>query len=435
MPLSFHKHANDVHQLLNAAIEAANPATAVSHHLHKQNNTITIGDQKYNLKNGRLFLIGIGKAALLMTQAALTILGDSIYAGICLSKENEPLQRPDLPPNIQFYTGEHPISSKKSVAATTAVFQLLTQTTSDDLVICLISGGCSALLTQPIIPLADWQTLNNALLASGCPINEFNSVRRHLDRAKGGGLARWAAPAPVATLILSDVIGNDLHTIGSGPTVFNEENGVEATAVLHKYHIPQKLPKRTWATIQTQLQNSRTVPPETAVQNKIIGDVRLAAQAMAQKATELGFQTTILTTHLQGEAQEVGRFVAALAQDAPPSSCLIFGGETTVTLHGDGLGSRNLEVALSAAIQIENVPNIVIFTLATDGDDGSTECAGAIVSGESVGYGRKQALNAQAHLDNNDSYTYLQQLPNHLIITGPTGTNVNDLICILTYPS
>lgn len=433
--LNYKTYTQDVQQLVTAVLTAANPQTAVSQHLHHANKTIFIDQQAYDLANGRIFLISVGKAAVPMAQAAVNILGDSLHAGICLTKESSNLSEPEFPDNIQFYTGEHPVSGKKSVAATTAVFQLLTQTTADDLVLCLISGGCSALLTQPVLPLDEWQRLNNALLASGCTINEFNTVRRQLDAVKGGGLAQWAAPAQVATLILSDVIGNDLKAIGSGPTIVTNETSEPATAVLDQYQIQQKIPPQIWQAIQTHLQKATPSELPKQGQTSIIGDVRLAATALATAAQELGFTTQILTTHLQGEAREAGLFAAAIAKDMLPAHCMILGGETTVTIRGDGIGGRNLELALSAAIGIENLPNTVIFTLATDGDGGPTHCAGAMVCGETVGYGRNQNKDAQTYLNNNDSYTYFQALDNHLIITGPTGTNLNDVTCILTYPS
>lgn len=432
--LNYKNFPQDVQKLVDAVLAAANPATAVSRHLRKENQTIRLDEHSYEVANGRIFLISAGKAAVPMIQAALTILADFVYAGICITKDSPDLSTPHFPHNIHFYTGEHPVSGEKSVAATTAVYQLLTQTTANDLVLCLISGGCSALLTQPILPLQEWQILNEALLASGCTINEFNAVRRQLDAVKGGGLAQWAAPAQVATLILSDVVGNDLKAIGSGPTIVSNESPNVATAVLDQYHIQQKIPAHIWQTIHTHLQKNSSTEQPPQGQTSIIGDVRLAATALAAAAQKLGFTSQILTTHLQGEAREAGLFAAAIAKDMPPAHCIILGGETTVTIRGNGLGGRNLEMALSAAIGIENLPNAVIFTLATDGDDGPTHCAGAMVCGETVGYGRLQNKNAQIHLNNNDSYTYFQALDNHLIITGPTGTNLNDVTCILTYP-
>ncbi len=434
MSLSFQNRADDAQQLIAAALQAANPATAVSNYLRKEHNNIFVDNQAYAIKNGRIFLISIGKAAIPMAKSAIAILGDTLHAGICLTKESDHIQHPNLPNSIQFYTGEHPVSGEKSIAATTAIANLLSQTKATDIVLCLISGGCSALLTKPLLRLADWQTLNKALLASGCSINDFNTIRRALDAVKGGGLAQWAAPAQVATLILSDVIGNDLKAIGSGPTVPTEETGIVATAVLQKYKLHQQLPAPIWGEIAKALKSSLPQVARNHVQNKIIGDVQMAAQAMAKQAENIGFTPTILTTHLEGEAKEVGRFAAALAKDMQPANCLILGGETTVTLTGNGIGGRNLEVALSASIGIESEPNTLIFTLATDGDDGPTSCAGAMVTGMSVENGRNQNLDAQHYLANNDSYTYFSHLPNHLIKTGPTGTNVNDLICILKYP-
>ena len=433
MSLSFHNFPNDVKQLIDTTLQASNPATAVSKHLHLKQNILFVDNHPYQIAERNLYLISAGKAAIPMAQSAIQILGNAVHAGICLTKDSESLRAPKLPETIQFYAGEHPVSGKKSLAATTAVQDLLTRTKAEDVVLCLISGGCSALLSKPLLPLQEWQILNEALLASGCSINEFNTIRRQLDAVKGGGLAQWAAPAKVATLILSDVIGNDLKAIGSGPTIPSAESVTTTKTILEQYQIQDKLPQKLWTSIQSHLQTNHPHPQETAVQNKIIGDVRIAANAMAQKAQELGFSATVLTTHLEGEAKEAGRFAAAIAKDLQPANCTIIGGETTVTLTGNGIGGRNLEVALSAAIGIEGLENSLIFTLATDGDDGPTNCAGAIVHGKTVQNGRNQNLEAQTYLSNNDSFTYFSQLPEHLIKTGPTGTNVNDLICILKY--
>jgi hydroxypyruvate reductase len=415
-------------------------------HLQRHGRRLAIGPVEFDLDtghppNGRLFLVSIGKAAVPMAQAAAEILGDAIFAGIGIAKT---MPNDQLPiDNFQLTIGEHPVAGEKSVQATTAVLKLLSQTRPGDLVLCLISGGASALFTQPLIPLDEWQLLNRALLASGCTIQEFNTVRRQLDRVKGGGLAQLAAPAQVVSLILSDVIGNDLAAIGSGPTVLTDETPQDALAVLsnyesgirnyeggaavytHIHHTLAQLPV-------TQLPNYQLSPPT----NLLIGSVRQAAEAARQSAENSGYTATILTAHLEGEAREVGKFAAAIAKELPPGHCAILGGETTVTVHGHGIGGRNLEVALAAAIALDGWPEVAIATFATDGEDGTTGAAGAVVTGETVGNGRHFSLNARQFLDNNDSHTYFQKLDTagygpHLLITGPTGTNVNDLIFII----
>ncbi|MCP4358837.1 MAG: DUF4147 domain-containing protein [Chloroflexi bacterium] len=413
------------------------PDTAVKNHLCQQDHLYHIGGVPFDPEHGRLFLISVGKAAIPMSQAALDILGDTIHAGVGITKQIVANVQLTID-NFQLYIGEHPVSGPKSVLATTAVANLLAQTHADDLVLCLISGGTSALLTQPLLSLEDWQALNQALLASGCTIHEFNIVRRQLDGVKGGGLAQMAAPATVVSLILSDVVGSDLAAVGSGPTVFTSETGPEALSILQRYQVADVLDTAVYQRIYYTLQNLPVPPPSTQppVTNRIIGDVRQAAEAARQQTLSSGFTTTIITTHLEGEARTAGQFAAAIGKDLLPGHCAILGGETTVALRGDGIGGRNLETALAAAIALEGWPHITIATFATDGDDGPTSAAGAVVTGEAISYGRNLGLDAHRYLANNDSYSYFKKLEDDgrgsrcLIITGPTGTNVNDLIFI-----
>jgi hydroxypyruvate reductase len=316
------------------------------------------------------------------------------------------------------------------------VIELVKGATAGDLVLCLISGGASALLTRPVIPLADWQEVVDRLLASGCTIQELNGVRKQLDEVKGGGLARMIAPAACVSLILSDVVGNPLDVIGSGPTTPNPESAAAALAVLERYGMREKLPAATWVHVENYLmqQMDSVLPAGEGVQHVIIGDVRQAAEAAAGAAAEMGFTAQVLTAQLEGEAREVGRVAAALAKDAPVNSCLILGGETTVTLRGDGMGGRNQELALAAAIALDGVPDVALASFATDGDDGPTGAAGAVVTGETAGLAHARQFDPHDYLARNDSYTFFNQLGG-LIRTGPTGTNVNDLVLILKYMS
>ncbi|MBX3058060.1 MAG: DUF4147 domain-containing protein [Anaerolineae bacterium] len=432
---------NQMLPIIQAALTAVQPGHLLPHYLHRQGRQIAIGAATYDLEDGRLFLVSVGKAAVPMAQAAAAILGDAIHAAIVISKHLP--ADPRLPiPAYRFFIGDHPTAGERSVQATTAVTDLLVQTHANDLVLCLISGGASALLTQPRLPLPAWQTLNQALLASGCSIQEFNTVRRQLDAVKGGGLARLAAPAPVVSLILSDVIGNDLAAIGSGPTVLTDETPDDALVILARYGIAEVVGTAVWSTIHTALTDYRlpvTVDQLPAPTNHIIGSVRQAADAARQSAENSGWAATILTAHLEGEAREVGKVVAALAKDLPPGHCAILGGETTVTVRGGGVGGRNLELALAAAIALDGWPDVAVAAFATDGDDGPTGAAGAVVTGETVGYGRALQLNAPHFIDNNDTFSYFQKLDAagygpHLLITGPTGVNVNDLTLIFRNP-
>ncbi|MCA9874513.1 MAG: DUF4147 domain-containing protein [Anaerolineales bacterium] len=435
----FADYPEHVLKLYQAALAAADPATAVSAQLQITGSDLLIGGQQhYDLRQGNIFLVAVGKAAVPMAQAASQALGATPHTGIVISKTLP--ARLTLPEVITVYTGNHPVPGPDSLAATTAVHDLLQTTAAQDLVLCLISGGASALLSQPLVSLADWQALNRALLVSGCPIAEFNTVRRQLDAVKGGGLADWAAPARCISLILSDVVGNALPFIGSGPTVPGSDTPADALAVLDRYDMAKKLANLLFRRLQialAQRPSHRTTDPPP---HFIIGDVQQAAQAALLRAAQSGFTTQLLTARLEGEAREVGRVAAAIAKDTPPDHCLVLGGETTVTLSGDGLGGRNLETALAAAISLAGEPRVVVASLATDGEDGPTDAAGAMVTGETAVLAQQANLLPRAFLNNNDSYHFFQTLdqqttgsPPCLLRSGPTGTNVNDLVFILRY--
>lgn len=431
--LQFADHPTHLQAILQAALAQADPQTAVYQHLHKKGGNLHIGPHTVELGSGRLFILSLGKAAVPMALAALDVVGETAVAGGGIITKH----LPETPLPLPAYAGSHPVPDDQSVAATTAVLEPLAALTEKDLVLCLISGGASALFTRPRLPLEHWQALNQALLASGCPIQAINTVRRQLDAVKSGGLARWVAPARIISLILSDVVGNDLAAIGSGPTVASQETPAAAMAALEQYQVDRYLATAVAQTITTTLENlaqTAYTPPTNIIDNRLIGSIQQSAQAAATTAESLGFQTRLLTTRLEGEAREVGKFAAALAIDAPPQSATLLGGETTVTLRGNGVGGRNLETALAAAINLAGWPRRTVTCFATDGDDGPSGAAGATVTGQAV----QDNQAALAALNNNDSFTYFQQLDAaghgpHLINTGPTGTNVNDLIVILNY--
>ncbi len=446
LPVSAH-----ISQLLNAALQAVDPAGAVRKHLERtgkgNEERIIVGPYEFNPRKGRIYLVSVGKAALTMGRVALDIVGEHLTAGIIVSKRTP--GSVSGPPRVfagdsrgrqvHIFEAGHPVSDETSLAATRSVETMLAQTRPEDLVLCLISGGSSALLANPIIPLEQWQAVTAALLASGCTIQEFNRVRRQLDRVKGGGLARMAAPAATAALILSDVVGNDLAAIGSGLTVLTDEGPQGARTVLARYQIDQNMDPAEWQQLNVAL---ATIAPvdlgDTQVVNLIIGDVRQAATAVVKQAQELGFSALLLTALLEGEAREVGRVVAALAKDAPAGTCLVLGGETTVTVRGEGKGGRNQELALAAGISIAGTKNITIASFATDGEDGPNDAAGALVTGETIPAARKAGIDPEAYLHNNDSYTFFTELAHHssqphLLKPGRTGTNVNDIVMALIY--
>jgi hydroxypyruvate reductase len=449
---NFAAYSQHVAEIVTAALDAADPALAVKRHMEVDGRSLTIGETIHSLDQGEIYIISVGKAAVTMGLAAAEILESHLTQAIFVAKktdrdwavEIETAAASYLTSAYQLFQAGHPVPDEASVQAGTAVLDLLQKTTEFDLVIFLISGGASALLAQPLLPLADWQSLTQALLASGCTIEELNTVRRQLDTVKGGGLARAAAPAVCASLILSDVIGNPLEAIGSGPTVITDESPADALAILERYGIQERLETAVWQTLNQKLTVNNDELPPAPVKNDhfIIADLRTSAQAALTKAAQLGFISQILTTQLEGEAREAGRFVAALAKDCNQGHCLILGGETTVTLQGQGLGGRNQEMALSAAIALAGWPNRVVFCLATDGEDGPTDAAGAVVTGETAVLAQQHQLNPQAYLQNNDSYHFFAALdtavagqPTHHLQIGATGTNVNDLAIILAYPA
>ncbi|MCC6986380.1 MAG: DUF4147 domain-containing protein [Anaerolineales bacterium] len=391
-------------RILSAALNAVDPYHAVKKYLPK----IT----------GNVFGLAIGKAAVPM----LTALADSIplSGALAVSKHASPAGLGLFP----LLLGGHPIPDARSVVAGERVLEFVSSLKEEDTLVCLISGGGSALVTAPLIPLAELQTLTASLLASGATINEINTVRRQLDRIKGGGLAR-ATKAKVISLILSDVIGNPLEAIASGPTVPDPTTRGDASAILKKYRIEQEI------FLESDGKPSDIRRQAVGLQNLIIGDNKLAAQAAHEQAQREGFDSAILTNDLQGEAREVGIMLANKLRDEattrPHPFCLIAGGETTVTVKGNGKGGRNQELALATVNELRDVKNIMLIALATDGEDGPTDAAGAVTTGESARRAKTLGLDAADSLSRNDAYSYFHALDD-LIKTNPTGTNVNDLI-------
>ena len=409
-------------RILSAALEAVDPYRAV------QRNMPEI--------EGRIFGLGIGKAAIPMMEALAGRY--PLAGGLVVTK----FASGSGPRSYTVMEGGHPVPDVRSLQAGERVLEFVSSLEEDDTLICLISGGGSALVTAPLIPLDDLQALTSLLLGSGAPIDEINILRRQLDRVKGGGVAR-ATKAKMISLILSDVIGNPLETIASGPTVPDPTTREEAVAVLHKYHLDRQVPPSIKQILEPgSLSNPQGVLPESRernpglhhVQNTIIGDIRLAAEAGLAQAMKEGFEAEILADNLQGEAREVGRMLAKrlhgeLYKRTRPF-CLIAGGETTVKVRGEGKGGRNQELALSAVEELGGLENAMLVALATDGDDGPTDAAGAVVTGESARRAGALGLDAASYLSSNDAYPFFQALGD-LIQCGPTGTNVNDLIFLL----
>jgi hydroxypyruvate reductase len=342
----------------------------------------------------------------------------------------------------------HPIPDQAGVEGTQRMADLLAGATERDLVLAVLSGGGSALLVLPApgLTLADLQDTTDLLLRSGATIVELNAVRKHLSQIKGGGLARLAGRAPVVSLILSDVVGDPLDVIAAGPTAPDPTTFAEAWAVVERYGLVERLPEGTRRHLQAGLDGDLPDTPKPddplfeRVHNLLVGNNRLAAEAAVEAARANGLNALLLSTYVEGEARQVARVAAALAKEmvahgrpAPLPACLVWGGETTVTVRGQGKGGRNQELALAAALALEGLPQVLLVALGTDGTDGPTDAAGAVATGKTINRARSLGLDPVAHLENNDAYPFFHAL-NDLILTGPTGTNVNDLMFLFAFP-
>jgi hydroxypyruvate reductase len=430
----FDDHKKHLQQISLHALDAADAHRAVREHLHLSSEGIEAGIHTIGLKPGaRIYLVAFGKAAPAMTRAAVEILQDQIVAGIIAA----PHHIDDLPPSLQIFRAGHPLPDAGSLAAGRAAELLLESATADDLLLALVSGGGSAMLELPLpgIELDDLRLLNTLLIQSGLPIHEINTTRRALSRIKNGGLARLAAPARVVSLILSDVVGDRLSAIASGPTVLKRASRAEARHILQE----SGLWSETCASIRSAL-DLPDPPLEKARRpmNILIGTNSRVVHAAGQHAQALGFSVKTVTTKMQGEASEIGaRFGLQIKNLRERGSiekpvCLLMGGETTVTVRGQGLGGRNQELALAAAIALADTQGIAVMSFATDGIDGPTDAAGAIVTGDTAARARSFGFVPQEALQENDAYPLLKAA-GALLHTGPTGTNLNDLVVGLIY--
>jgi hydroxypyruvate reductase len=428
--------------IFKAALKAAAPAEAVRRHLKIKDGVLIAGKQRYRLSGFRhVYVIGAGKASAAMAQAVERLLGSHIDGGLINVKYGHvaKLRR------VRLNECGHPVPDEAGVLGAREIAEIASQAGADDLVICLISGGGSALLPSPAPPitLAEKQAVTKLLLASGANIHEINAVRKHISLLKGGQLARLAFPATVLTLLLSDVIGDNLDVIGSGPTVPDTSSFADARSILDRYGIWRRTPETVRRRIQRGVRGEIAETPKPGdsafrrTQNLIVGGNRLAVDAAAAEARKFGYRTTVLSTFIEGEAREVAHVYAAIAKQScadrkhgQAPHCVIAGGETTVTLRGAGLGGRNQELVLSAAIDIAGLPRTIVLSAGTDGTDGPTDAAGAIADGQALARARALRLDARQFLANNDSYRFFDALGG-LIKTGPTNTNVMDITIVL----
>ncbi len=428
--------------IFRAAVKAADPVEAVLRSFRLRDGSIEVAGRGYRLSRyDRIFVIGAGKASAAMAKAVERVLGRQITGGLINVKygHTAKLKR------IELNECGHPDPDEAGLRGAARIAAIAEQAGERDLVICVISGGASALLPAPAAPvtLAEKQAITRLLLNCGADIREINAVRKHISSIKGGQLARLAFPATVISLLLSDVIGDALDVIGSGPTVADASTFAEAQAILRKYGIDRKAPASVRERIERGVAGEIPETPKpgdpalSRAQNVVVGSNILAVNAAAAKARELGLRTMVLSTFIEGETRDVARMHAAIARQARVygqpvrgPACIITGGETTVTIHGGGKGGRNQEFALAAAIEMAGLDDVLILSGGTDGSDGPTNAAGALADGRTCLRAARLGLAAKEYLANNDSYHFFEPLDD-LLITGPTNTNVMDVHLIL----
>ncbi|HHU14549.1 MAG TPA: DUF4147 domain-containing protein [Lentisphaerae bacterium] len=422
-------------QIFLAGVKQVLPDALIRAQLEREADRLVIAGRDVPLPRS-LYLLAAGKAAALMAKAAEEVLGALITDGHVVTKYGHglPLER------IALTEAGHPLPDAAGVEATRRMLALARQAGADDLVLCLLSGGASSLMAD----LPDDATLdelaaaNELLVKSGADIWAINCVRKHLSAVKGGQLAAAAAPANVVSLILSDVVGDDIGVIASGPTAPDESIFADALAVIGRFRLSDRLPASLWNHLQ---RGASGLIPETPkpgdplfdkVQNRIIGSNRLALEGAAQKANALGFEPRIITDTLRGDCGAVAEFILRtlddhLASESRRPLCLLFGGEPTLKVEGDGLGGRNQHLALLLATRLQGRQGVTLLCAGTDGTDGPTDAAGAVVDGRTLFDALEKGIDAQAYLDRYDSYHFFQQAGGH-ILTGSTHTNVMDMV-------
>ncbi|MGE3977832.1 MAG: glycerate kinase [Nitrospira sp.] len=428
-------------KLIASGLSTADPYQALLKHVSLDRRSLIVGQQAYDLSHiDRIIAVGAGKASARMAQALEAALGTRLEDGLVIVKTGHRLATK----RIVVLEASHPIPDRAGLHATQRLLRLTQCLTPRDLLIVLLSGGASSLLPAPVagVTLTDKQRTTRLLLRSGATINEINVVRKHLSLVKGGGLA-MSTRAKVVTLLLSDVIGDDLGSIGSGPTAADVSTFADAVEVLQRYRCWHAVP----AAIRRYLCHGRKgAAPETlkpgsrrlrSVQHHIIGNNRMMLEAVAHAAQQAGLHTKFVSHPIMGEARAAAKQLTDLAKaitEGPGSlkrpCCVVAGGETTVTVTGRGKGGRAQEFATSAAFEIAGLPNTWVMALGTDGTDGPTDAAGAIVSGSTVVRAKKLAIDLRSSLNKHNTYPALKALGCH-IHTGPTGTNVNDLYLVL----
>jgi len=427
---------------LEAAIKAVDPKAIIKSKIRLKGYVLQVNGYTFDLKKFKnIYVVGGGKASGSMAEALEEVLGDKITNGLV----NIPKGSKHRTKIVRLHEASHPIPDESGVEGTRKMLDIAENAGENDLVICLISGGGSSLMPMPRgeITIADKRRITEDLLKCGATINEINTVRKHISEFKGGWLAKKAYPATILNLILSDVLGDPLDFIASGPTVPDSTTFSDAIKVLKKYGLWDKAPESIKKVLTD---GEKGLIPETPkaddeafkkVFNVVIGNNRAASMAACETLKSEGLNTLLLTSLLEGEARHVGTVLASLAHEVLASgnpikkpAGMVAGGETTVTVTGKGKGGRNQEIALAASLKIRGLDGVVIASLSTDGVDGPTDAAGALVDGKTIARAEAFGLRAEEFLADNNSYSFFSQLGD-LILTGPTGTNVNDVSVII----
>jgi glycerate 2-kinase len=432
----------DARVIFEAGLAASDPMLLVGRSLQLDGEILHAGERLYDLaKHSNLYVVGAGKATARMALAVEALLGERIAGGIVIVKRGHmvPLKK------LEVVEAGHPIPDQAGINATEAIIQLVRRTQKTDLILCLVSGGASALLSCPVagLSLQDKQQTTQALLNCGARIQEVNAIRKHISRVKGGRFAELAYPSTVLSLILSDVIDDSMDNIGSGPTAPDSSTFADCLSIIDRYRVGGMIPVAVRSILKKGAAGEIVDTPKAGdpifqkVQNLLIGNNQLALVAAKEKAEALGYNTLVLSGSIEGEARKVAIDHVVMARDVlsssgpiRPPACIISGGETTVAIRGDGLGGRNQEFALAAAIEIDVLEGVVVLSGGTDGTDGPTDAAGGIVDWTTVQRARDKGFDARSYLERNDSYPFLKTVGD-LLITGPTLTNVMDLRLVL----
>ena len=401
----------DAEKIARGAIAAVSPEAAVRRALAGRGFS------------GKLYLVSVGKAGWKMAQVAVSCLEQPIEKGIVVTKYGH-VEQPI--PGIACYEAGHPVPDENTFRATQAVLDMTADLSSEDTVLFLLSGGGSALFEKPLVESQELQRITNQLLASGADIVEMNTIRKRLSGVKGGRFAQLCAPAQVFSIVLSDILGDPLDMIASGPAAPDGSTCADALSIAEKYHL--KLSEKALTLLQQE-----TPKQLNNVSTQIIGSVRQLCKAAGKLAKELGYEPILLTDHLDCEAKEAGIFLADIVKTHASDGkklAYIAGGETIVHLIGDGLGGRNQELALAAAAGIAEIPNVCVISVGSDGTDGPTDAAGGYSDGDTAAELAAKGLTVGEVLARNDAYHGLKAVEG-LIFTGPTGTNVNDVAIAL----